>query len=193
MLKNLNYANWLYFIGTKENPTQIFVYGLSVPTNCPIEYSLNMEDKGAIKAGTHLYLFRSVKRLDAVLVDNNINLEKIYSDDKHKLPCREILNIITKQHFIQKSESCPVKHGIQSPINSLVLNSLKENLIMSKLLKYCKDFQKIPIKIFMGFMHEELDVMKLWKPNHGPKNLVLFISNIIRTKNNIISLNKMIL
>ena len=120
MLKNLNYANWLYFIGTKENPTQIFVYGLSVPTNCPIEYSLNMEDKGAIKAGTHLYLFRSVKRLDAVLVDNNINLEKIYSDDKHKLPCREILNIITKQHFIQKSESCPVKHGIQSPINSLV-------------------------------------------------------------------------
>ena len=58
MLKNLNYANWLYFIGTKENPTQIFVYGLSVPTNCPIEYSLNMEDKGAIKAGKHLYLFR---------------------------------------------------------------------------------------------------------------------------------------
>lgn len=36
MLKNLNYANWLYFWGTKENPTQIFVYGLSVPTKCPI-------------------------------------------------------------------------------------------------------------------------------------------------------------
>lgn len=120
MLKNLNYANWLYFIGTKENPTQIFVYGLSVPTQCPIEYSLNMEDKGAIKAGTHLYLFRSVKRLNTIFVDNNIDLEKIYSNDKHKLPCREILNIINKQHFIQKSESCPVKHGMQSPINSLV-------------------------------------------------------------------------
>lgn len=120
MLKNLNYANWLYFIGTKENPTQTFVYGLSVPTKCPIEYSLNMEDKGAINAGTHLYLFRSVKRLNAIFVDNNIDLEKIYSNDKHKLPCREILNIINKQHFIQKSESCPVKHGMQSPINSLV-------------------------------------------------------------------------
>lgn len=119
MIENLNYANWLYFIGTKENPTQTFVYGLSAPTKCQIEYSLNLEDKGAIKPGTHLYLFRSVKQLNDIFVDNNIDLEKIYSDDKHILPNRKFLNFIKQQHFIQKYESCPVKHGIQSPVNSL--------------------------------------------------------------------------
>ncbi|MBD5402327.1 hypothetical protein HDR58_05955 [bacterium] len=120
MSKDLNYANWLYFIGTKENPTQIFIYGLSIPTKCPIEYSLNIEDKGSIKSGTHLYLFRSVKRINEIVIGNNIDLAKIYSDDKHILPNRQFLNFITQQHFIQKYESCPVKHGIQSPIGSLV-------------------------------------------------------------------------
>ena len=72
MLENLNYANWMYFIGTKENPTQTFVYGLSAPTKCPIEYSLNLEDKGTIKQGTHLYLFRSVKQLTDIFVDNRL-------------------------------------------------------------------------------------------------------------------------
>jgi len=130
MSKNLNYANWLYFIGTKENPTQIFIYGLSIPTKCPIEYSLNIEDKGSIKPGMHLYLFRSVKRINEIVIDNNIDLTKIYSDDKHILPNRQFLNFITQQHFIQKYESCLVKHGIQSPIGSLVsLNCY-----------YCKEF-----------------------------------------------------
>jgi len=120
MSKNLNYANWLYFIGTKENPTQIFIYGLSIPTKCPIEYSLNIEDKGFVKPGMHLYLLRSVKRINEIIIGNNIDLAKIYSDDKHIFPNRQFLNFITHQHFVQKYESCPVQHGIQSPIDSLV-------------------------------------------------------------------------
>lgn len=120
MSKDLNYANWLYFIGTKENSTQTFIYGLSIPTKCPIEYSLNIEDKGSIKPGTHLYLFRSVKRIKEIIIDNNIDLAKIYSDDKYILPNRQFLNFINQQHFIQKHDSCIVKHDIQSPIESLV-------------------------------------------------------------------------
>lgn len=120
MSRSLNYANWLYFIGTKENPTQIFIYGLSVPTKCPIEYSLNMEDKGSVKPGMHLYLFKSVKRMSDIIVENKIDLAKIYSDDKHILPNRQFVNFINQQHFVQKYETCPLKHGIQSPIDSLV-------------------------------------------------------------------------
>jgi hypothetical protein len=113
-------ANWLYFIGTKQNPVENFVYGLSVPTKCPKEYSLNIEDKGAIEDGKHLYLFRSVKNITDYIENDNINLSIFYNNERHDIPNRKDLQFIQTKEFIQKYETCPVKHGLQSPINSLV-------------------------------------------------------------------------
>lgn len=114
------HANWLYFIGTKQNPTETFVYGLSLSTKCDIEYSLNMEDKGSIEPGKHLYLFRSVKIVSAFIENDNIDLTKFYSDEKHALPNRQFIDFVQSKQFIQKHESCSLEQEVESPIHSLV-------------------------------------------------------------------------
>lgn len=121
-IANSNNANWLYFVGSKKNPIETFIYGLSVPTKCPIEYSLNIKDLGSVIEGKHLYLFRSVKNINNLpQTDNSINLDFFYSDTKYNLPNNKVISFIKKTSTIQKSESCITKEGLQSPIGSLAI------------------------------------------------------------------------
>lgn len=112
------YATWLYFVGTKKDPTKFFIYGLSIPTKCPIEYSLKQEDLGSITDGLRLYVFRAVKQIAIPIPPDVIDLSLFYDTLEYHI--KHILTPLYCEKFIQKKESCHFDKEIESPISSLV-------------------------------------------------------------------------
>ena len=70
-------ANWLYFLGTKNNKCEHFIYGISLPTANKARYNLNHR-LGKID-NKHLYVFESITNdIDKPdLINNSINLNLI--------------------------------------------------------------------------------------------------------------------
>ncbi len=78
-------ANWLYFLGTKKNKQELFVYGLSLKTKSSHIYSIEHR-LGKVGEKT-LYLFESVSE-DIQLAEINtdiINLNQFHSKITQKL------------------------------------------------------------------------------------------------------------
>lgn len=109
------YANWIYFLGTNQNPTEIFVYGLSLPTLQTDEFSLNPLKIGEKIGEKRLFLFKSVKNVGKFLNDKQIDLSQFYAKD-----IRKNLSVIYEHSFIQSHEMCALDKEVESPINSLV-------------------------------------------------------------------------
>ena len=109
----LKRANFLYFLGTKDNQTEIFVYGLSIPTMSKEAYSLNIEKIKNV--GTKfLYRFRAVTEIDDDCIkDQSINLN-LFSD---KIVNRH-LNYFYKRKYLQGSDPCKLEKMMPSPILS---------------------------------------------------------------------------
>lgn len=112
------FATWLYFLGNKKDPTKTFVYGLSLPTQCPQEYSLKQEDLGCIVDNLRLYVFRAVKKISPSALSDTIDLSLFYNTSAHHID--HILTPLCCEKFIQKKESCNFDNEIESPIPSLV-------------------------------------------------------------------------
>lgn len=111
-------ATRLYFLGTEHNKTEIFIYGLSLPTKCDIEYSLKPETHTINIFGKKLYIFKSVIDVKKGAFSPQIDLDIFYNKPKCKI--NHIINIVLKKDFIQKKERCNFDHEIESPISSLV-------------------------------------------------------------------------
>lgn len=111
-------ATWLYFLGTKKNPTELFIYGLSLPTSCGKEYSLHEVNKGEIFAGKSLFEFRAVKNVVEDNYDESIDLNSFYENKDNKI--NHDIRVLQKKSFIQKKETGIPSNEIESPIDSLV-------------------------------------------------------------------------
>ena len=109
------YATWLYFVGTKKDPTKFFIYGLSIPTKCPIEYSLKQEDLGSITDGLRLYVFRAVKQIAIPIPPDVIDLSLFYDTLEYHI--KHILTPLYCEKFIQKKESCHFDKEIENVIS----------------------------------------------------------------------------
>ena len=111
-------ANWLYFLGTKKNKTETFVYGLSLPTEAKKERTFRGDKKGFIAKGKDLYLFKSIKNVIDFNNDNKLYFPKFYSHPDFSI--RAEIEFFDFKKFVQPYYSCFVKEEVQSPINSLV-------------------------------------------------------------------------
>lgn len=105
-------ANWLYFLGTKNNKCEHFIYGISLPTSNRTNYNLNHR-LGKI-GDKRLYVFESVTdNINIPDPDNHsINLNLYHKDVK------ETISIIHKNKYIQSYE--PEYIRIASPIGQTV-------------------------------------------------------------------------
>lgn len=54
------FASWLYFIGNKENKSQIFLYGLSLPTDNNVAMNSKPQKIGRLSSGEEIYLFSAL-------------------------------------------------------------------------------------------------------------------------------------
>ena len=113
-------ANWLYFLGTKSNKYEHFIYGISLPTSNVNRYNLN---KRLGKIGNkRLYVFESITDdIDIPnLKNNSIDLNLYHKDVK------ETIHIVHKNKYIQSYE--PEHIRIASPIGQTVyVNSYYSN------------------------------------------------------------------
>ncbi|MEE3349565.1 MAG: VPA1262 family N-terminal domain-containing protein [Candidatus Gastranaerophilaceae bacterium] len=113
-------ANWLYFLGTKSNKYEHFIYGISLPTSNVNRYNLN---KRLGKIGNkRLYVFESITDdIDIPnLKNNSIDLNLYHKDIK------ETIHIVHKNKYIQSYE--PEHIRIASPIGQTVyVNSYYSN------------------------------------------------------------------
>lgn len=105
-------ANWLYFLGTKNNKCEFFIYGISLPTSNKTRYNLNNR-LGKI-GDRHLYVFESITEDISIpdLRNNFIGLNLYHDDVKETIP------IIHKNKYIQSYE--PEHIRIESPIRQTV-------------------------------------------------------------------------
>ena len=78
-------ANWLYFLGTKSNKYEHFIYGISLPTSNVNRYNLNNR-LGKI-GNKRLYVFESITDdIDIPnLKNNSIDLNLYHKDVKETL------------------------------------------------------------------------------------------------------------
>ncbi len=92
-------ANWLYFLGTKKNKQELFVYGLSLPTKSTHLY--NIEHKLGKVGDKHLYLFESVAEdIDDTLINNeSLNLRLFHNK------VLQSINIDYKNRYIQNYDT----------------------------------------------------------------------------------------
>ncbi len=105
------YANWIFFLGDKENKYKIFVYGLSLPTNKKEKYVSKLQKLCKID-NYNLYMLCAITEINNIIQDNTINLS-IISDE---LP--QIKYLCSKK-FIQPADPGEALSYIKSPINSL--------------------------------------------------------------------------
>ena len=113
-------ANWLYFLGTKSNKYEHFIYGISLPTSNVNRYNLN--NRLGKFGNKHLYVFESITDdIDIPnLKNNSINLNLYHKDVKETKP------IVHKNKYIQSYE--PEHIRIASPIGQTVyVNSYYSN------------------------------------------------------------------
>lgn len=105
-------ANWLYFLGTKNNKYENFIYGISLPTSNKNRYNLNNR-LGKI-GNKRLYVFESISDdIDMPnLKNNSIDLNLYHKDIK------ENISIVHKNKYIQSYE--PEHIRIASPIGQTV-------------------------------------------------------------------------
>ena len=118
--KILGRANWLYFLGTKSNKYEHFIYGISLPTSNVNRYNLNNR-LGKI-GNKRFYVFESI--IDDIdipnLKNNSIDLHLYHKDVKETIP------IVHKNKYIQSYE--PEHIRIASPIGQTVyVNSYYSN------------------------------------------------------------------
>ncbi len=105
-------ANWLYFLGTKNNKYEHFIYGISLPTSNVNQY--NLSNRLGKIGNKRLYVFESItKDIDIPdLKNNSIDLNLYHKDVK------EIISIVHKNKYIQSYE--PEHIRIASPIGQTV-------------------------------------------------------------------------
>ena len=105
-------ANWLYFLGTKSNKCELFVYGISLPTSSGFCFS-HKHDLGKI-GDKRLYAFESVTNdINIPNISNNVVQLNIYHKDLNK-----DVFIVYKNKYIQSNEPDDVR--IESPIGQTV-------------------------------------------------------------------------
>ena len=105
-------ANWLYFLGTKSNECELFVYGISLPTSSGFCFN-HKHDLGKI-GNKRLYAFESVTNdINIPDISNNVVQLNIYHKDLNK-----DVFIVYKNKYIQSNEPDDVR--IESPIGQTV-------------------------------------------------------------------------
>lgn len=109
------YVSWLYFIGNKKNPTETFVYGLSLPTDSSTCINSKPKEIVKLEQGKSLFKAISVSEFEPsqFFEENNIYFNKINSTIIKKTSILEQKKGIIqyKQHF---NSSVP-----ESPISSI--------------------------------------------------------------------------
>ncbi len=113
-------VSWLYFLGNDKNPTELFLYGLSLFTRFNKSINLSADEIGKIQSdllGTKkIYLFKSVNDCNSsdIIADNKIKLSSINS----KLSCDLAFNFFRKtirnpKHFDYTVPESPVSTTIE--------------------------------------------------------------------------------
>lgn len=107
-------ANWLYFLGTKKNKQELFVYGLSMETKYQKLYS-DVNNLGNV-GNKKLYLFESVSsEIDlSELNKKQINLKLFHNKVDYELEIKH------SNKFIQNYNSEKLKDIPASPIGQTV-------------------------------------------------------------------------
>lgn len=109
------FASWLYFIGNKENKSQIFLYGLSLPTDNNVAMNSKPQKIGRLSSGEEIYLFFSIinihpekfcqnNKIKFNSINNNLAIEVIYNEYS------EIIQ--SKKHYDFDIPSSPVASTI---------------------------------------------------------------------------------
>lgn len=142
-------ANWLYFLGTKSNKCELFIYGISLPTSS--EFCFNHKNDLGKIGDKRLYVFESVTDdISIPDINNNIVRLNIYHKDLNR-----DISIVYKNKYIQSHEPDYVR--IESPIgqtayinsyyssefyafnNGMFLKEENKELLMSLLIKMEQD------------------------------------------------------
>lgn len=93
------FASWLYFIGNKENKSQIFLYGLSLPTDNNVAMNSKPQKIGRLSSGEEIYLFFSIINTHPknFCQNNNINFNSI--NNKLAIEANRIKLIVFNQQL----------------------------------------------------------------------------------------------
>ena len=145
-------VSWLYFLGDDKNPTEIFLYGLSLFTQFNKTINLSRSEIGKIQSDLlgikKIYLFKSVNNLkfSDIIDGNKIKLTSINT----KLSCDLEFNSFEKtirnpKHFDYNVPESPVSTTIElstyyvDQIKSLIENPSEKNTIIDILKVLQKD------------------------------------------------------
>ena len=106
-------VNWLYYLGDNKNQAELFVYGLSLPTNSKHQYNKSYKYKQFKIGDKYITLYESVSEFnDDIISENRIKMNNIHSN------LTQTLEIIANNSYIQNYENEPKRPT--SPIGTTV-------------------------------------------------------------------------
>ncbi len=148
-------ASWLYFLGDDKNPTELFLYGLSLSSQVNKSMNLSLEKVGKIQSdflGTKkIYLFKSI---------NDFSLSDVICGNKIKL------------------------HTINSKLSSDIEFSFYQNVIRNP-KDFDYDIPESPISTTIELSTYFVDQIKPLINNHLEKRVITDILNILQKDTNL--------
>ena len=145
-------VSWLYFLGNDKNPTELFLYGLSLFTQFDEAINLSPEEIGKTQSDLlgikKIYLFKSVKNLNFsdIIDGNKIKLTSINSNLSYDLEFNSFEKTIRNpKHFDYNVPESPVSTTIElttyyvEQIKSLIDDPSEKNTIIDILKVLQKD------------------------------------------------------